>query len=292
MVHLAHDRLELWYGTADAPAPDGTTEPRQGVTVTVGVRPPSPSNAVVVRYRIDGRNVGTVSAPLLSHDPAKGIQHFRATFPTFWSGERVEYLPLVTCDGRHAPDPATAATFPSGFGLADTGALPATATAAGSPGTTAPTRFPVDLEHLVHVRATLVREPELIGETPAGFVVNWPPASGTLDGPAFTARVLSGGEHRTVVRPDGIGVLTVSVTIETLDRALISLVYSGTVDYGVDWSARLRRGDWPAVLPVCSHIRLLTADPRYGWLNRLDCLGVGEVRPRDYLYLYDMYAIR
>jgi hypothetical protein len=46
------------------------------------------------------------------------------------------------------------------------------------------------------------------------------------------------------------------------------------------------------VLPVRSHIRLLTADPRYGRLNRLDCLGVGEVRPRDYLYVYDMYAIR
>lgn len=289
MVHLAHDRLELWYGTPDTPAPDGTTEPRRGVTVTVGVRPPNPSNAVVVRYRVDGRDVRTVSAPLLSHDLEKGMQYFRAAFPTFWSGEHVEYLPLVTCDGRHAPDPATATTFPSGFRLADP---PATRTAAGSPGTTVPAAFPVHLEHLVGVRVALVRKPELIGETPAGFVVNWPPASGTLDGPAFTARVLSGGEHQTVVRPDGIGVLSVSVTVETVDRALISVDYTGTVDYGVDWSTRLKRGEWPTVLPVRSHIRLLTADPRYGWLNRLDCLGVGEVRPRDYLYVYDMYAIR
>ena len=46
MVQLAHDGLELWYGTPDAPAPDGPTEDRQGVSVTVGVRPANPSNAV------------------------------------------------------------------------------------------------------------------------------------------------------------------------------------------------------------------------------------------------------
>ena len=57
MVQLAHDGLELWYGTPDAPAPDGTTEQRQGVSVTVGVRPANPSNAVSVRYRVDGRGV-------------------------------------------------------------------------------------------------------------------------------------------------------------------------------------------------------------------------------------------
>jgi hypothetical protein len=291
MVHLEHNRLELWYGTPDAPAPDGTVEPREGVTVTVGVRPASPSNAVSLRYRVDGRGAETVSAPRLSRDFVDGAQYFRGTFPTFWSGELVEYLPIATCDGRRAPDPATATTFPSAFRLSDASALPARGTAQLTPLDVAKI-FPVQLEHLVNVRVALVREPEIIGDTPAGFVINWAPASGTLDGPAFHGRVLPGGEHQTVVRPDGIGVLAVSVTVQTLDRALISISYSGTVDYGVDGAARLRRGDWPAVLPVRSQIRLLTADPRYGGLNRLFCLGVGEVRPADYAYAYDMYAIR
>ena len=119
MVQLAHDGLELWYGTPDAPAPDGTTEQRQGVSVTVGVRPANPSNAVSVRYRVDGRGVETVSAPLVANDFQKRTQYFRATFPTFWSGETVEYVPVVSCEGRRAPDPATAGSFPSSFRLGE-----------------------------------------------------------------------------------------------------------------------------------------------------------------------------
>jgi hypothetical protein len=291
MVRLAHDRLEIWYATTDAPAPESTTEPRHGVSVTVGVRPPSPSNVVVLRYRVDGRGVRSVAAPLLSQDFDKGVQYFRATFPTFWSGEFVEYLPIVTNEGRRAPDPATATTFPSAFRLAEARALPAGAAPAGPAQATAPATFPVRAEHLVHVTANLVREPELIGETPEGFVVNWPPAGGVLEGPAFHARVIPGGQHQTVVRPDGIGELTVTVTVETVDGCLISLGYSGTVDYGVDGLLRMRRGEWPSVLPVRTQIRMLTADPRYRWLNRLHCLGVGEVRPSENLYLYDIYAI-
>jgi Protein of unknown function (DUF3237) len=291
MVRLAHDRLELWYGTPDAPAPNGTTEQRRGVSVTVGVRPANPSNVVSVRYRVDGRGVETVSAPLVANDFRERAQYFRATFPTFWSGETVEYVPVVSCEGRRAPDPATAGAFPSSFRLSPGGAV--------SPATAPPVRgsgprvaFPARLEHLVHVRVQLARTPELIGETPAGFVINWAPLSGTVDGPALRATVIPAGEHQTVVRADGIGDLSVSVTIQTHDGALIALRYSGTVDYGPDWGAQLRLGKWPAVLPVRSHIRLLTSDPRYRWVNRLDCLGIGEVRPPEYLYAYDMYAVR
>src|SRR4029450_1507174 len=100
------------------------------------------------------------------------------------------------------------------------------------------------------------------------------------------------GEHQTVVRPDGIGALSVSVTVETLDRALIALRYAATVDYGEDWTVLQARGEWPDVLPVRSHIRLLTCDARYSWLNRLHCLGVGEVRPSELLYASDTYAVR
>jgi hypothetical protein len=68
--------------------------------------------------------------------------------------------------------------------------------------------------------------------------------------------------------------------------------YDGTVDYGEDWAGRLAAGRWPAVLPVRSYVRLLTSHPTYRWLNRLDCVGVGEVRPPEGLYAYDMYALR
>lgn len=291
MVQLAHNGLEFWYATPDAPAPDGTVEQRRGVTVTVGVRPANPSNAVVVRYRLDGRGIETTSAPLVANDFQKQVQYFRATFPTFWSGESVEYLPVVSCRGRRAPDPASASTFPTTFRLSDTRpSLPV-----GRPATGAPeprVEFSARLEHLAHVRVELAREPELFGETPAGFVINWPPLSGSLDGPAFHARVIPGGEHQTVVRADGIGTLSVSVTLETHDKALIAERYSAMVDFGEDWHAWLPVQKWRPALPVRSAISMLTSDPRYRWLNRLQCIGIGEARLAEYLYTYDMYAVR
>ncbi|MBB3084089.1 DUF3237 family protein [Geodermatophilus sabuli] len=290
-MHFAHDNLEMWYGTPDAPAPDGTTEQRRGVSITVGVRPANPSNTVSVRYRVDGQGVVTAPARLEAHDLRGNTQYFRATFPVFWSGETVEYLPVVWCGGRRAPDPATASTFPSSFRLSTTSAFPPASRAPETDGA-ARAVFPARLEHLVHVTVLLAGEPEVIGETPAGFLVNWYPVSGALDGPAFHASVIPGGEHQTIVRPDGIGVLSASVSTRTRDGVLIALRHSGTVDYGEDWARRLGSGGWPSALPVRTHIRLLTSAVEYQWLNRLHCLSVGEVRPHADLYSYDMYAVR
>src|ERR1700685_1978841 len=94
MVQLAHDGLELWYGTPDAAAPEGTAEERQGVSETVAAR-------------------------LWANGFQQRTQSFRETFPTFWSGETVEYVPVVSCEGRRAPDPATAGSFPSSFRLGE-----------------------------------------------------------------------------------------------------------------------------------------------------------------------------
>ena len=98
MVQLAHDGLELWYRTPDAPAPDGTTEPRQGVSVPVGVRPANPSNAVSVRSASTGKasdGVGAAGGQRLPEADAV----LPATFPTFWGGETVEYVPVVSLRG-------------------------------------------------------------------------------------------------------------------------------------------------------------------------------------------------
>jgi hypothetical protein len=291
MVHFTHDKLELWYRTADAPAPNGSTEQRRGVSVTVGVRPANSSNSVRVRYRVDARGVETVPALLVNTDFTNRVQYFRATFPTFWSGEAVEYLPVVSCEGRRAPDPVTSRTFPSAFRLAATDDLPRTARPSSGSSST-PLRHPACLEHLVHATVPLASEPEVIGQTPLGFCMNWYPTGGTLDGPALTASVIPGGEHQTLVRPDGIGVVTASVSIRTHDGMLISLHHSGTTDFGVDWAERSRSATWPSVLPVRTTIRLLTSAPKYQWLNRLHCLSIGEVRPHEDLYSYDMYAVR
>jgi hypothetical protein len=231
-----------------------------------------------------------MSAPLIENDYQRGIQYFRADFPTFWAGDYVEYVPVLSCAGRRAPDPATAHTFPSSFRLDPMPPLVRATTppAAANPQPT----FQARLEHLVSVNVQLARQPELIGQTPAGYVVNWPPIEGALDGPAFHARIVPGGDHETIVRPDGIGILRVRVSVETDDHALISLEYSGAVEYGENWTEWLRAGRWPEALAVRSGIRMLTSASRYNWLNRLQCIGVGEVYPRELSYRYDMYAVR
>ena len=111
-------------------------------------------------------------------------------------------------------------------------------------------------------------------------------------GPHYIPGSLPGGEHQTIVRADGIGILSVSVTVETHDHVAIAVRYTATIDFGEDWAVWLPLKEWPAALPVRSSIRLLSADPKYRWLNRLHCLGVGEARLPEYFYTYDMYAVR
>ena len=42
----------------------------------------------------------------------------------------------------------------------------------------------------------------------AAYILNWPPLGGTLDGPAFHARVIPGGEHQAVIVTEGLATLT------------------------------------------------------------------------------------
>ena len=83
----------------------------------------------------------------------------------------------------------------------------------------------------------------------------------------------------------------VRVTLETDDHALISVSYAGILDLGPDGAERARTQRWPVAAPVRSAPRLLTSHPRYQWLNRLQCIGVGEVRVAELVYSYDLHAL-
>ena len=49
---------------------------------------------------------------------------------------------------------------------------------------------------------------------------------------------------------------------------------------------------WPVRAPTRTTPRLHTAHPSYRWLNRLQCMGIGEVRMTELTYTYDLYALR
>ena len=45
-------------------------------------------------------------------------------------------------------------------------------------------------------------------------------------------------------------------------------------------------------MPVRTGVRLLTEHRKYQWLNRLQCVGIGQVVLSQLLYAYDLYALR
>lgn len=171
-------------------------EARRGASVTVAVQPAHLSNAVAVRYRVDEGLIQTVRAVRVRTDVAQGVEYFRAAFPDFWTGERVAYLPIATCSGCTAPDPAMATTLPSVFRLG--GPISAERVANDSPNAPAvpwqPSveRLPLSFDHLasIHVR---VKQPKAIDETPDGILVDWqwPPADGVVAGPRLIRGLLS-----------------------------------------------------------------------------------------------------
>jgi Protein of unknown function (DUF3237) len=289
-MRFSHDGLVVWYATTDAPAPEDVELPGTGLSLTVGVQPASPVNTVEVRFRVDGGPARSVRASLVRTDYASRTQYFRVTLPDFWEGEQVEYVPFVSCAGRTAPAPADAASFPSAFRIRPRRPSPPSQPAP-------PARFdPAPVYHiqptfLAAVRVRLQRLPEVVGPTPEGLLVSWYPASGEVMGPRLRARVRDEGTHALTVRTDGVGLIHVDTALETDDGALLNTSYSGSVDLGIDGYQRMLEGKWPRMLRVSVAPRFLSGHAQYQWLNRLQCVGVGELRPAELMYAYDLYGL-
>ena len=96
-----------------------------------------------------------------------------------------------------------------------------------------------------------------------------------------------------VIRTDGVGILDVRATIETRDEgALIYVTYTGVGDLGEDGYEKFLRGELSGSVPLRVVPRFLTSHPDYRWINRLQCLGIGEVDLDRLEVSYDVYAVR
>jgi len=103
-MNLTHDGLTLWFGTPDTPGPfDEEVVAREGVSLLVGVHPANPTNSIVVRYRVDSGIMQSVPGREVRTDHVRGRQYFVASFPSFVTGNVVEYWPLLSCGGRQVP---------------------------------------------------------------------------------------------------------------------------------------------------------------------------------------------
>jgi hypothetical protein len=290
-MEYSNQGMKLWYGTADAPAPlEGVVQPRRGNMVVVGVQPADPPNAVTVQYRVDDGPMRQVRAVKFKRDFTTGAEYFRAQLPDFWTGNVVTYLPIATAANRRAPSADCARTLSTSFRLADKDMNISSRSQASTGGQDGRIKFSLDYLYTAYVP---LKDPELIGVTPEGIMVNWYwyPAEGVIKGPKLNGKVRRIGGDWMTIRRDGIGLMDVKAVIETQDGALILVNYSGYFDLGRNGYEDFLAHCWPERAPTRTAPRFHTSHANYIWLNRMQATGVGEVRMKELQYVSDVYAL-
>jgi hypothetical protein len=285
-MEISNDGLTLWYGTPDAPI--------TARAVTIGARPPHPGNAVIVQYRVDGGRISSVRAAAVSPLSGQAHQYFRAALPDAMEPGHLEVLPMLSCSGRQAPGPGQAGPA-SSLWLPAPAAPPMPTTrvhaqkkAAHSGGP----RFSYDLEFLGAVSASLLKPPETVGATPQGIRKNFMIQGGACVGPRINAKIRPSGGDWLLIQRDGVGLPSVRTTWETDDGAVLYADYYGIFDLGEQGYDNALRDRFPDSASVQLAPRFMTDHPRYSWINRLQCLGVGNVDMVNSVVDYDLYAVR
>jgi Protein of unknown function (DUF3237) len=287
-MRFSNQQLTLWYGTEDASAPtDDALQPRRGIAVNVGVQPANPSNVVTIQYRVDQGRLQTVRAVRLRTDYDRGVEYHRALLPELGAGQTVRYVPVLSCAGREAPEAEIIGTLPSSFRVSEDSRQ-----SERPEGPMPDDHIPPALTYLATIRIPL-QEPEIVGETPAGLLVNWfwSPNEGSVTGPEINAKVRRVGGDWMTIRRDGIGLMDVRATVETDDGALLYASYLGYCDFGADGYQRFLERRWPVLVPTRTAPRIQTSHPKYLWLNRTHCVGSGAVRMKELVYVFDLYAM-
>ena len=103
-----------------------------------------------------------------------------------------------------------------------------------------------------------------------------------VEGPRLRASLVgTAAADWVTVSPDGkVGALDVRATLRTDDGALIYSEYRGRVRFGADGVHR-----------VYTSPRYETGDPRYAWLNGLQCVGKGVSNAKERWLRYRLYAV-
>ena len=149
----------------------------------------------------------------------------------------------------------------------------------------------VQLEHICSYWATL-SAPEVIGPLAEGVRINVYVTDGEISGPQLRGRLRPVGGDWLTLRQDGVGILDVRATIALEDGALIYTTYSGVAEFGADGYDKFLNGNPPALVPLRIAPRYYTAHADYLWMNRLQCIGIGEVDMKEMRVSYDIYAVR
>jgi len=266
-VDLSQDGFTVCFGGADTVAPPNVVVRGAPATVTVGVTPAHPSNAVDIVYRVDDGLVQTLSAWELRTDYNANIQYFRATFPKFARGSRVDYCPVAHCAGGvQVPAPGHERELTATFALVDAPRRPPE-----------PTRRPQFLAEFVHVASGRVEleAPGVFGGSPEGFHAVFHVEGGSMDGEQLAGAIQADSLIELRVRSDGIGIAEMHLTAVTASRALVSLTIQGKIDFGPNHHESFVLED-SATGSFEMMATIETAASDLEWLNRASVLAVGR----------------
>ena len=131
-----------------------------------------------------------------------------------------------------------------------------------------------------------LEDPQAIGATPKGMRMIYPVQNGTVRGPKVNGEVLAFGADWLLLGADGAGEIDARVTIKTDDGEFIYAWYRGILNIPPEEMARVQNGE--DVDPSEYYFRTTpvfeTGCEKYGWLNRIICVGVGKVENKRVRY--------
>lgn len=137
------------------------------------------------------------------------------------------------------------------------------------------------LELLAHVEVELGPTHPLM-KAPYGARLNVDVLAARIEGPRLCASLLgTAAADWVTAAPDlSTGALDVRATLKTDDGAIIYTEYRGRVRFGAD-----------GLNQVFTSPRFETGDPRYAWLNGIQCVGKGLSNQHERWLRYRLYAV-
>jgi hypothetical protein len=151
--------------------------------------------------------------------------------------------------------------------------------------------YDYSMEHLFSYTATLDGNVEMIGPVAEGLRMNAYVTGGEVTGPRLQGKVRPVGADWLTIRTDGVCILDVRATMESHDGALIYVEYGGVADPGEDTYQRFLDGNPPESLVIRAVPRVRTSHPDYLWMNRIQCVSIGEASLVDWVVSYDVYGL-
>jgi hypothetical protein len=150
--------------------------------------------------------------------------------------------------------------------------------------------FDVKMEQVCSVVIQL-SPPQRIGPVPEGLRLIFLAKGGEVTGPKVKGKILPGYADWLLVRTDGVGIIDVRGVVETNDSALLYVTISGVLDFGEDAYRKMLAGEAPGGRAIRTAARFQTSHASYAWLNRLQCVGIGESFRERGEIAADVYAL-